>query len=217
MRLSGLVVAANLLLSVTLIAQHSSGGGSSHSGSSGGSPSSLSSHSSFSDGSGASVSNHNSGSSVSHVGRASAASPSSKVSSTKENASPGKKSSRSFFHPFRKTTPVQSAAFKHPAPCLKGRPCPVCPAAGSHFGGACVPANNGCQAGQSWNGLTCGVAYWSNDCNALAEQLAAQREQMQGQSDYGQSLRLRMLQQQYQQCLSRFGSYPFSALLLDTP
>jgi len=81
-----------------------------------------------------------------------------------------------------------------------------------------VPSN-GCQRGQSWNGLTCGVPYWSNDCSALAQQLAEQRQQMQGQSDYGQSLRLRLLQQQYEQCLnrSRFGSYPFSALLLDIP
>jgi hypothetical protein len=213
MRLSGFVVAANLLLSVTLMAQHSTGGGSSHGGSSGAS-SSFSAHGGFSGGSGASVSNHNSGSSASHAGGTSP-SPSSKASS-KENASPEKKNSHSFLHPFRKASPVQRAAFKHPAPCLKGRPCP-CPTGGSHFGGACVPANNGCQAGQSWNGLTCGVPYWSNDCNALAEQLAAQREQMQGQSDYGQSLRLRMLQQQYQQCLSRFGSYQFSALLLDTP
>ncbi|MGA7568317.1 MAG: hypothetical protein WBW53_19850 [Terriglobales bacterium] len=45
---------------------------------------------------------------------------------------------------------------------------------------------------------------------------------MRGRGDYGQSLRLRMLEQQYQQCMMRshtpFGAYAFnSALLLDTP
>jgi hypothetical protein len=45
---------------------------------------------------------------------------------------------------------------------------------------------------------------------------------MQSQSDYGQSLRYRFLQQQYQQCLQRsrtgFGAYAStSAFLLDTP
>jgi len=229
MRLSGLVVAAILVVSTTLLAQHSSGGGggggSSHGGSSGGSASSVSSHSSFSGGSGGSVSstsNHSSGSSASHVGDTGTASshpsPSSKVSSTRENPSPEKKSSRSFFHPSRKTNPVQRAEFKRPAPCLKGRSCPVCPPGESRNGnGACTVASNGCQAGQSWNGFACGVGYWSNDCNALAEQLAAQRRLMQGQNDYGQSLRLRLLQQQYEQCLGRFGSYAFSSLLFDTP
>ncbi|MFZ0796407.1 MAG: hypothetical protein WAM98_01355 [Terriglobales bacterium] len=48
--------------------------------------------------------------------------------------------------------------------------------------------------------------------------MADQRRQMEGQSDYGQALRLRQLQDQYDQCLRRFGSYPFfSAFLFDTP
>jgi hypothetical protein len=55
----------------------------------------------------------------------------------------------------------------------------------------------------------------------LAEQLAAQRELMRGQSDYGQSLRYRLLQEQYQQCLMRahapFNAYTYNAFLLDTP
>jgi hypothetical protein len=56
----------------------------------------------------------------------------------------------------------------------------------------------------------------------LAQQLANQKEQMQSQSDFGQSLRYRQLQDQYQQCLarsgSRFGTYALGgALLLDTP
>ena len=219
MRLSGLVVAAILLASVTLLAQHSSGGsssgGSSHSGSgySGGSSSSAASHVS-------SASSHNSSSSTAHVASTGAAaahpSPSSKMPSTKENAAPEKKGSRSFFHPFRKPKPVQSAAFKRP--CLK-EPCMVCPPGGLRNGkGACGPlVVNACQLGQSWNGFACGAQGWFSDCRSLAEQLAAMRQQMVGQVDAGQSLRYRLLQTQYEQCLRRFGSYPFSAYLLDTP
>ncbi|MGA7849798.1 MAG: hypothetical protein WCA13_11890 [Terriglobales bacterium] len=78
--------------------------------------------------------------------------------------------------------------------------------------------SNACSSGQAWNGFACGVPYWSNDCEALAGQMADQRRQMEGQSDYGQALRLRQLQDQYDQCLRRFGSYPFfSAFLFDTP
>lgn len=213
MRLSGLVVAAILLASVTLLAQHSSGGGSSHGG--GGSTSSASSRSSSSGGSGVSESSHSSGSSASHVASTGAAS---KLSSTEKNGSLEKKSSRSFFHPFRKAKTVQRAEFKRPVPCVKGRNCAVCPPGGSRYGnGACAVPSNGCLAGQSWNGFGCGVPYWSNDCDALAEQLAALRQQMQGQYDYGESLRLRLLQQQYERCMGRFGSYPFSAFLFDTP
>jgi len=77
-------------------------------------------------------------------------------------------------------------------------------------------------SGQAWNGFACGLPYWSNDCEALARQLAAHRRQMQGQNDYGQSLRLRLLQEQYEQCLRRsrvpFGAYAFNdASLFDIP
>jgi len=214
MRLSGLVVAAILLVSATLLAQHSSGGGSSsggsHGGSAGGSSFSVSSAGGYSTGS----------SHVASTGSSSRpSSSSSKASPGKENASLGNKSSRSLFHPFRKPKPGQNAAFKPPVPCLKGI-CAVCPPGESRNGrGACVIAGNACLSGQSSyrSGFACGVPYWSNDCSALAERLAAQRRQMPGQSDYGQSLRLRLLQQQYDECLWRFGSYPFSALLFDTP
>jgi len=213
MRLSGLVLAALLLVSATLLAQHSSGGGGfsgSHGGYSGGSGFSASS-----------AGSHSSSGSASHV--ASTGSSSSKPSSssskpaTKENASQLKKSSWSLLHPFRKSKSPQNAAFKRPAPCLKGL-CTPCPPGEARNGkGACVLARNACSYGQSWNGFSCGLPYWSNDCDALAQQLASQRRQMQGQNDYGQSLRLRMLQDQYEQCLRRYGSYAFSSLLLDTP
>lgn len=220
MRLSGLVVASILLVSATLLAQHSSGAGGSSSGAS---------HSSYSGGSNASVSSassHNSSGSASHVASTGAGtshpSPSTKLSSTKENAAPEKKSSRSFLHPFRKPKPVQSAEFKRPAPCLKG-PCAVCPPGESRSGkGACMVASNVCSPGQSWNGFACGLPYRFNDCGALADQLAAQQRQMRGQSDAGQVLVYRLLRQQYESCLARPGSRSYGSAslfdtLLDTP
>jgi len=219
MRLSGLVVAAILLVSVTLLAQHSSGGGGSSSGGSHGGYSGASSSYVNSAGS------HTSSGSASHVASASASShpsPSSKVSSTKGNAALEKKSSRSLLHPFRKPKLVQSAEFKRPVRCLKG-PCPVCPLGQSRDGnGACVVANNVCSSEQSWNGFACAVPYWSNGCEALAEQLAVEEREMRGQNDPGQSLRYRVLQDQYEQCLMRsrlpFGTYAFDdAILFDLP
>src|ERR1039458_5965191 len=172
MRLSGVAVATTLLVSVTRLAQHSSGGGASSGGWHGGSGFSVSS-----------AGSHSTSSSASHVASTGSSSsrPSSKVSPTKENASLGNKSSRSLFHPFRKPKPVQNAAFKRPAPCLKGF-CPACPPGESRNGkGACVITSNACSSGpfsgQSWAGFACGVAYWSNDCDSMAEQLAVQRQQ----------------------------------------
>ena len=215
MRISSLFFAVVVVLAVSpnLFAQHSSGGSSSgHS--SGGASSAGFSHGSSSGGavSTSSAGNHNSISSTAH-----AAAPS-KVSSAKDkdNAASEKKTSRSFFHPFRK--PVTTSEFKT---CLKA-PCPVCPGGARNSVGACVPVSQSCRSSQPWNGFSCGTQGWVNDCSSLARQLASQRQQMQSQSDYGQSLRYRMLQSQYQQCLMRDrsnrGTYAFnSALLLDTP
>jgi hypothetical protein len=221
MRLSGLVIATILLVSAALLAQHSSGGGSSSGGSS---------HGGYSGGSSASsASSHTSIASASHIGSTSAASrqPSSfsKSPPANEKASPEKKNSRSFLHPFRKPQPVQSAGFNRPAPCLKGK-CPVCPPGESRRGtGACGPpvvANNMCRPGQSWNGFACGTQYWVSDCRTLADQLAAQERQMRGQNNPGQSLRHQLLQNQYEQCLKRYSFQPFGyafndARLLDIP
>ena len=167
MRLSCLVVATILLLSVTLPAQHSSGGGfssgGSHGGFSGGSSSSSSSSAMSSSGS------HYSGSSASRVGTAGApaarASTSHSSPSVKSASVSEKKSSRSFFHPFRKTKPVQTAAFKPPAPCLKG-PCKVCPPGESRSGiGLCTATNTACSFTQSWVGSACGA----HICSPIAE------------------------------------------------
>ncbi len=217
MRLSGLVVASILLASLTLLAQHSSGGGGSSSGGSHGGYSGASSSIASSSGS------HSSSGPAGQVAGtgASSRSASPKASSTKAGASPEGKSSRSFWHPFRKTTLAQSAEFKRPVSCLKGR-CPVCPPGEARHGnGACVVASNVCSLGQAWNGFSCG-SYPFNDCSALAAQLAAQRDQMLEQDDYGQSLRYRLLRDQYEQCLMRsrfsFGAYAFSdPFLFDLP
>jgi len=224
MRLSGLAFLAILLVSATLFAQHTSGGGGSASfGGSSGSAASRGSYSGGSSSSASSASSHSSSSYGAHVSGTGAASShsstSSKVSSTKESASPEKKSSRSFFHPFRKSKPVQSAEFKRPVPCLKG-PCAICPPGGSRKG-PCVVTTNVCPSAQSWNGA-CGFPYGFNDCSALADRLAAERRHMQGQNDPGQSLLYRLLLQQYQSCLARYGSHGYSSAylfdtLVDTP
>jgi len=207
MRLSGLFVAAVLCLSPVLFAQHSSGGSSSsHSSSFSGSSSSGISHSSYSGGS---------------VSSSSISTPSTKSSSTKGSTSSEGKTSHSLFH--RKPVPVQSAEFKTtPVPCLKGS-CGFCPRGESRgTSGACVLASNSCPSSQAWNGFACGTQGWFNDCGYLAQQVADQRHLMQGQNDYGQSLRYRMLQDQYQQCLMRshsgYGAYAFNSMyLLNTP
>ncbi len=202
MRLSGFFVAAVLCVSPVLFAQHSSGG-------------SASSHSSsFSGSSGISHSSY-SGSSISSTGSPSST-PSIKSSSTKGSTSPEGKSSHSFFH--RKSTPVQRTEFKTPVPCLKGS-CGFCPRGESRgTGGACVLASNSCPSNQAWNGFACGTQGWFNDCGYLAQRVADQKHLMQGQNDYGQSLRYRMLQDQYQQCLMRshsgFGAYAFNSMFL---
>lgn len=233
MRLSGLVIAALLFFSTILPAQHSSAAGassssgSSHSssGSSGSISGSSSSHASPVGGSDRSLS----ASRTSSAGGSSRKAGSTAVRSTNgvkanvgipqkspSSSKPEKKSFASFLkHPFKKPRPV--ADNKRP-PCRK-EPCPVCPPGASRHGkGACGPVfvSNVCGAGQLWNGFTCGQA-WLEDCRALEHELAAERQQMQGQVDPFQSLRYQRLQEQYDRCMARFGRNPFNAYLLDTP
>jgi len=80
-----------------------------------------------------------------------------------------------------------------------------------------VVANNVCAFGQSWNGFACGGQYWFDDCSALANQLEAERRHMQGQSDPGRALFHRLLLQQYESCLARYGYMNSSAFLFDFP
>jgi hypothetical protein len=206
MRLSGLVIAAVLFVfgmvsyrtdrveaAPVFSSSSSSGGG--HSGGSAGSassPSSASSHSSSS----SSMRAPSTGSASSH-----------RLGSSKEDALPEKKSSRSFFHPFRKAKPLQSAEFKPIVPCLK-QPCAV--------------PRNACSSRQPWNGFGCGTEGWFNDCRVLAEELIKQQRQMRVQYP-GQGLRRQLMLNQYDNCAKRFalepfGSYLFSdARLFDVP
>ena len=208
MRLSSLAYAAILLVAAILLpaihaAQHSSGGG----GSSGGAGSHGSSGA-FSSSSASSGSSHSSGGSSFHSAGGSAASPhttslssggASKGLSTKAGVGGDKKSSRSFFHPFRKTKPVENVDFRRPGPCRK-EPSAVCP---PDRRGYVVPTRI-CATGQSWNGLGCGLPVPSRDCSDLASKVAAQRRRMEGQYDPFQSLVYRSLRDQYEQCLRRF-------------
>lgn len=157
--------------------------GSSSSASSGGSRGSSSASSGGSRGSNSggshssasSASSHNSNSSASHVtskrGTPPPAPPSTRSASTKEHATPEKKSVFSFFrHPFRKPKPVQSAKVKRPVPCRK-KPCSVCPPGESlNRKGVCAAPpvviahdRNQCRAGTAWNGVTC-ADYYEDPC-----------------------------------------------------
>lgn len=228
MRLSALVIVIVyiLFLSSPLIAEHSSSGGGSASSS--GSTSSGASHSSFSGGSsssGGAASSHSFGSSAnsastrssaSHVATGAASSrtlplPSFKISPTRQNEVQEKRSARTFWHPFRKARPVRTE-FHRPIRCLK-QPCAICPPGGSHKG-ACAIARNLCGPGQSWNAIACSAQYWFHDCSDLARQLEAQRRLMRGNNDPGQSLVYRNLQDQYDQCMERFGLQPFGSFAL---
>jgi len=224
MRLSTLVLAFIVLVSVSvaLLAQHSSGspgsasfgtsssGGGSHGGSSGGSVSTGSSH-----GSTGSASHSATGSAG-----ASRASSSFKPSQTKATPEPIKKSGRSFFHPFRKKAPLETAEFV-PRRCFK-EPCPVCPRGQSrNNAGACVALVNICPYGEYTTGLPCDTQYWFNDCSDLARQLESQKRDMQGLSDLGESLIYQALLRQYENCLAHRGFFGLpwieDASLLDNP
>lgn len=236
MRFSSLLVAAFLLVSAILLAQHSAGAGAS---SSAGSASSGASHSAaVSTSSSSSSVSHSSSSSPSHVAHASGGAPHPTLStksaptspaSTAKHSEPEKRGFRSFLrHPFKKPVPVETAEFKRP--CWK-EPCPVCPPGGAR-NGRCGVQTHVCQPGQYWNGLACGVQYLPNeDCRALAARLAQQEQRMRSlvgaqqqacSSDpdsaecgnlrtqsAGESVLHEQLRRQYEQCLLHARSYAF--------
>ncbi len=227
MRLSGVVVAAILVISTALLAQHSSGGGGSSTGGS--------SHggSGFSGGSSSSGSSHVSSGGGSHSGSVSSSATARGNSARHDSAKNGlnvrvpgsesaslKEEKKGFFsflghHKAARNTSLE-AATKLFFRCKKGENC-GCFGRGSRTGTCGSPVQSSCSAGQSWNGLGCGTPYWLNNCNALAQQLEAERQTMQGHVDPGQNLRYQRLQEQYDQCMRRFGVNPFSAYLFDTP
>lgn len=195
MRLSSFLVTTVLLVSVALFAQHGAGGGGSHSGGSASSTSMASSHSFTS--------------SSSH----STSSASAPKSFAKGSGAQQAKSSHSLLHPFRKSKPEQAAVFTPTWTCVR-RPCPICPTGQARNGkGACAPVTNACLAAY---GFSCGGQYWSNDCNALAGQLASQQRFITN-SDPSETLIYQTLLAQYEQCVNRyrFGAYGLGFLAFD--
>ncbi len=187
MRLSGLVVAALLFVSATLLAQHSSGGGGSSSGGS--------SHGSSSSGiSSSSGSSHVSSSHVSSPGGSGSSHGSGRVSSsaragsnarthTPKSSSSAKPEKKGFFSFLRHRKPAPKPSLEaeanRPVRCKKGENC-TCLAGGTrNAAGTCFSqAQVLCSAGLVWNGFGCGARYFVNDCSALAARLAQQERQM---------------------------------------
>jgi hypothetical protein len=236
-RLSTVVVVSILYVSVTAFAQHSSGGGSSGGHSGGGSSSSSSSSHSSSTSSSSHSTSHSTSSSRSSASESSSSAPSSakdaaRTASAKseiksrnakrESLTPGNAKSanatpekRRFFSFLRSRKPVPKPATTAkfpPFPCKKGMNCPVCPGGTRGARGQCVSeAPVSCSAGLVWNGFGCGVQSRLGNCQALADQLEAERQQMQGQVDPAESLRYRMLREQYERCMRRYGLQPFTS------
>ena len=235
MRFSSLLVAAFLLVSAILLAQHSAVAGAS---SSAGSASSGASHSAaVSTSSSSSSVSHSSSSSPSHVAHASGGAPHPTLSTKSAPTSPAstaKHSSRKkeVFAPFsailsrsrcrlrRRNSSVHVG--KSPARFVRRQGLTVDAVVETHV----------CQPGQYWNGLACGVQYLPNeDCRALAARLAQQEQRMRSlvgaqqqacSSDpdsaecgnlrtqsAGESVLHEQLRRQYEQCLLHARSYAF--------
>jgi hypothetical protein len=236
MRLSSLVIAAVLVCSLSLFAQHSAGGGgsfsgghsgggfssgggsssSSHSGSVGGSSSSSRSSGGVSSSSGRGGSG-GTGSSHTSSGLSFSARPSGSVRSPERtglNIRPNLLMPRG--NEKIEEKPEKKGIFSflhHKKPVDEGatfiNPRPHCRPGQQCF----VRAR--CRTTSAWNASYCGGLYdqydWFNACRSLADQLARQREQMRTTNDAGASLRYQMLENQYRQCMMRDGRQPFSS------
>ncbi len=235
MRLSALVVVAILLSPAPALAQRGGGGhagggfsGSASSGSSHGSPGSAGSSRGSGIASSSSVStSRRSNSSSAESARSSSERSSSERSSSfserspkdpantglnirpnllkssvteKADAQPEKKGFFSFLH-HKKPAPGLASLTNPPSRCKKGQSCRIRPA---------------CQTGRAWNSSSC-AQYdqysWFDACRSLADRLAAERERMRLGGDPGASLRYQMMQNQYRQCMARYGAEPFSSYL----
>lgn len=226
MRLSALVVVAILLSPASVLAQR--GGGSHSGGGFSGSATSSSSHGSSSSagssrGSGIASSSSFSSNSVGSARSSSERSSSFSERSPKDPASTGlnirpnllkapvsekleeqpeKKGFFSFLH-HKKPEPVLATRTNPPFHCKKGQSCRI-------------PIRPACQTGRVWNSSSC-LQYdqysWFDACRSLADQMAAERERMRLGGDPGASLRYRMMQNQYGQCVARYGAEPFSSYL----
>ncbi len=212
MRVSSLVIASILLISPAF-AQHSSGGvssaGASHSSFSGGSSGAGASRGTTVSSSRGSTSSSQSQSSSSQRARPVNRAPNGSAKKAPDH------SLASWFHhkkPEPAPTPVTQRMFI--PRCKRGTNCGVCPGGSRNAFGQCVYPTQGCIAGQVWNGLGCGSAYYLSSCSNLAQQLASM-DRWQNQRDPSWAWRRQLLSQQYQQCVMRFGADPFGLYALN--
>ncbi|MGB9195811.1 MAG: hypothetical protein WCB53_02670 [Terriglobales bacterium] len=234
MRLSSLVILiAALFLSFVLFAPTSSATGgsvSSSGGHSGGGSSSGSSGMSHTSSGASHSSSSSSRSMASHANSARVASQNSAARSVPQLSSAGRVASpspiglnirpnllKSAPAEEPKETPEKKGIFsflhhKKPEPELQ-RTNFVVPRFRCRHGQNCFTPT-ACRSSSAWNSSYCGVQYdqyyWFGACQALADQLAAGGN---GMRSAGDSLRYRMLREQYEQCMQRCGQGAFSSYL----
>jgi hypothetical protein len=210
MRLSGLFLASILLISLSF-AQHSSGGGAS---------SASSSHGSYSGGSSSagasratSMGSSRSGSSSSGASSAGSNQRGRSVNGSAVKA-PDHSLSSLFHHKKPEPTPTPVTQRMFVLRCRRGSNCGICPGGSRNGFGQCVYPTQSCVAGQVWNGLGCGSAYYLSSCNNLAQQLASM-DRWQNKNDPSWAWRRQLLLNQYQQCVMRYGANPFGVYALN--
>jgi hypothetical protein len=236
MRLSALVIAAIPLISLSLLAQHSSAGGGATSG--GGHSGAGSSGGSFHGGSAASPgsargSGMASSSTSSSSRRNNSSSAGSARSTSERSTSLSERSPKDPVGTGLNISPnlLKSAVSEKPeAPEKKSvfsflhhkKPAPETailsnPPFHCKKGQSCgTPTRAACQTGRIWNSSSCSQYdqySWFNSCRSLADQLAMERERMGLGNDPGESVRYQMMLNQYRQCMRRYGSEPFSSYL----
>jgi hypothetical protein len=241
MRLSALVIAVFLVISITLLAEYSWGaGGNSSTGasSSGGHSGGGSSGGGFSSAARSGGSSHaGSGSPGSTRGSISSSSSRRSNSSTAGLGGSSLLAGRSPKDPASTGLNIRPNLLKAPVsekldeqPEKKGlfsflhhkKPAPepatfTNPRHHCKTGQICTgPVPVSCQTGRFWKTSSC-AQYdqysWFGACRALADELTTEQERMRLDNDPGESLRYQMLLNQYRQCMGRFGGAPFSSYL----
>jgi len=214
MRLSGLVLASILLISMASAQRSSAGasaGGGSHSSFSGGSSSAGASRAS-SLGSSRSVSS--SGGSARAGSNERARTLNGSGNASKAAKAPDHSFASLFHHKKPEPTPTPVTQRMFIPRCRRGANCGICPGGSRNAFGQCVYPTQGCIAGQVWNGFGCGSAYYLGSCGNLAAQLASM-DRWQNQNDPSWAWRRRLLLDQYRQCVMRYGADPFGLYALN--
>lgn len=205
MRLSGLVLTFILVISAAFAQRSSSGASSGGSYHGGGSYSGAGASHASSVGSSRAVS--------STSGDAARARTLNGSGSTSKAAKAPDHSLASLFH-HRKPEPTPVTQRMFIPGCRRGVNCGVCPGGSRNAFGQCVYPTQGCFAGQVWNGFGCGSAFYLGSCSNLASQLASM-DRWQSQRDPSMAWRRKLLLDQYQQCMMRYGANPFNLYALN--